>query len=350
MQALRAVAALAVVAGHSTDFLLLANGSIPSAFRYLHGPAGVDIFFVISGFVMVVSSGRLRTRPHPARLFLWRRLIRIVPLYWLLTLAKYLLTWLEPSLSVHGRPRFAELGASLLFLPYRALDGSLHPLIPVGWTLSFELLFYLIFAAALAIRGGYKYVLAPAILLLAAADLFRGPGWPVWTALVDPIVLEFLAGAAIAGLAMERALPKRVLAMLFVLLGIAILGGTVPSPAAISRPMTWGVGAMLLVLGVVALEDRVGARLPRWLLVLGDASYSIYLVQSFVFPVLHGALLGVAPRLVSLRPAVAGAVMLTGGVVATSLAGVLLYRVVERPLDRWLRRSAGVAQPEPVGP
>ena len=350
MQALRAAAALAVVAGHSTDFLLVANGSVPPAFRYLHGPAGVDIFFVISGFVMMISGERLRTRPHPARLFLWRRVIRIVPLYWLLTIAKYVTTRLDPALSVRGRPAAAELIASLLFVPYRAVDGWFHPLIPVGWTLSFEMVFYLIFAAALTVRNGLRWVLAPMMLLLATVGLFRGPGWPVWTELADPIVLEFLAGAAIARLAMERSLPGRVFAMCFLVLGAGILGGTFPTPVPISRLMTWGLGAMLLVLGVVALEPLLGPWLPRWLLILGSASYSIYLVQSFVFPVLHGALARLAPNLAHARPALAGGLMLVCGVAATAVAGVALFRAVEQPMDRMLRRRLGVAKPEPVTP
>ena len=350
LQALRAVAALTVVAGHSTDFLLRANGTLPAMFRYMHGPAGVDIFFVISGFVMAVSARRLRTRPHPARLFLLRRIIRIVPLYWLLTIAKYLTTTLDPRLSVAGKPRLAELLFSLLFLPFRSGDGSVHPLIPVGWTLSFEMLFYLIFAAALTIRGGYKWVLAPTILLLAVLSLYRGQGWPLWTALVDPIVLEFLAGFGIGMLTLERTLPSRMLGGMFVLLGVAILVTILPVGPPLLRVATWGVGASALVLGVVTLEGVFGPLLPASVLLLGDASYSIYLVQSFVFPVLHGVLDRMAPGLVHVRPALAGAAMLLAGVISTAVVGVLTYRLVESPVTGALRRWADAQRPVPVAP
>ncbi len=348
VQALRAVAALTVVAGHSTDYLAVQNGSLPPVFHYLHGPAGVDIFFVISGFVMAVSAERLRSRQHPARLFLWRRMIRIVPLYWLLTVVRYVAAWVRPTLSVHGRPALRELVGSLAFVPYRGLDGQVHPLLPVGWTLSFEMMFYLLFAAALAVRGGYATVLAPTIFLLAAANVLREPSWPVWTALVNPIVLEFLAGVGVGVLVLRERLPRRWTGVAMAVAGLVVLGFMIPSPPAISRPLVWGTGATALVLGMVVLEPVVGPRLPGWLLALGDASYSIYLMQSFVFPPLDGLLARVAPKMVHQRPEMAGLLVIVSGVACSAGAGWLVYRSVEQPLGRLLRGRAGVERPEPV--
>lgn len=349
VQALRAVAALAVVAGHSTDFLLRANGAIPTVFGHIHGPAGVDVFFVISGFVMAISSPRLRSRPHAPRLFLERRIIRIVPLYWLLTVLKYLVTTLSPGLSIHGRPLPRELLLSLLFIPYRTHTGDVHPLIPMGWTLSFEMLFYLSFAAALAVRDGFRRVLVPGMLLIAALSALRQPAWPLWTTLFDPIVLEFLAGYALAMLTVRDRLPARMGGVVSLILGAMILVLTVPPMTPfVARPAIWGVGAVAIVLGTVVIEPVLASRLPPGVLLLGDASYSIYLVQEFVFPVLLAVLVRLAPELSRQRPVLSGAVMLLSGLVCTAVAGVALYLYVERPMTRALREWMGAQRPTPV--
>jgi peptidoglycan/LPS O-acetylase OafA/YrhL len=350
VQALRAIAALAVVAGHSTDYLREQNGWVPASFGWIHGPAGVDLFFVISGFVMMVSSGRLLERAHPARLFLWRRVIRIVPLYWLLTAVKLLLMLLAPGLSVHARPGAWNVVASFLFLPSRAADGEIRPLIPLGWTLSFEMMFYLIFAWSLARRRLMSWPMISVLLAIAATGLFRTDAWPAWTSLADPIVLEFLLGAGL-GIAVIRGRGLgRLPAVLSIVGGVLLLVLASPGSQPWSRLATWGVGAIFAVTGIVALEGAVGRRLPRWLLLLGDASYSIYLVQTFCFPVLHLLLARMAPEMVHARPVAAGVAMLLASLLMTSVAGVLLFRLVERPMTERLRRGFGVARPEPVVP
>ncbi|HEV2577467.1 MAG TPA: acyltransferase [Acidobacteriaceae bacterium] len=355
VQSLRAVAALLVVAGHSTDFLLSQNGWVPGSLSWLHGPAGVDIFFVISGFVMMISSQRLITRAHPSRLFLWRRIIRIVPLYWLLTLARVVIVSIKPSLSLHAHSGPWNIVSSFLFIPSRASYGEIRPVISVGWTLNFEMFFYLVFAVSLAYGRRMMRVLVPAMLVVSIVGVFRMEAWPAWTALADPIVLEFLAGVGLAVLTMRSLkhskMPlSKVAAVAGLVAGFAGLFLLVPGAGPIFRPATWGISALLIVSAVVSLEPVLAKKLPPWLLLLGDASYSIYLVQTFIFPVIHIIIGRVRPAFVQQQPVEAGVLMMILSIIATSIAGVLIYRLIERPITTALRQRVGVQQPVPVAP
>jgi exopolysaccharide production protein ExoZ len=139
IQALRAIAALLVFWGHA---ILTLNPKEAAEFPRLYGPFGVDLFFVISGFVMVYSSERLFGRPGAPIKFFARRLARIVPLYWAATA---ILVWfVVPYASTK-----AVLG-SLFFVPHLPVEA---PLLFVGWTLIFEMFFYVVFAIALSRSG-----------------------------------------------------------------------------------------------------------------------------------------------------------------------------------------------------
>jgi peptidoglycan/LPS O-acetylase OafA/YrhL len=338
-----------VVAGHSTDYLLAQNGNVPSALQWIHGPAGVDIFFVLSGFVMTISAGGvLQTPPSPMG-FMMRRLIRIVPLYWLLTALKVLLIFRAPQLSEHGLPSLWNSVSSFLFIPSLNASGEIRPVIPLGWTLSFEMLFYVIFALGLLAPKRLFTFVTPAVLLVALVGLVHTSAWPAWTALADPIVLEFLAGMCIARWTISRRLPRPPVAAILVATGF--LGFALLSPeSAVNRVFTWGVCAGLIVLGTVSLEKTIAAHVPTLLLLLGDASYSIYLVQSFIFPALHRLLAHASPLLVHTHAVRAGVTLIVLSLLATSFAGILMHRCIERPITLGLRRLGGFRAPTTVTP
>jgi exopolysaccharide production protein ExoZ len=349
VQALRAIAALVVVLGHSTDYLLTQNGYVPQALAWIHGPAGVDIFFIISGFVMMISSGRLLEKEHPARIFLWRRVLRIVPLYWLLTALKLLLISAHPSLSVHARPSLWNVTSSFVFIPSLNASGEIRPLIPLGWTLSFEMLFYVVFALALTARQGLLRVLVPTICVLALVGWTRPGSWPIWTSLADPIVLEFLMGVGIARLVLGGLRLAAGASFGLLVAGGAGLILLEPGTTSLTmRWLVWGVPAAMIVLGTVALEREYGHRLPRWLLLLGSASYSIYLVQTFVFPVLHMAVARMGAGFVHLQPVAAGLAMMAASLVATSASGMGTYLLVERHMTEFFKANFGAERIAPV--
>lgn len=335
IQALRAVAALLVVLYHAFELWGLRVDAAAPGVKWTNGAAGVDIFFAISGFVMVVSSRRLVEKPGAWLVFLWHRVIRIVPLYWLLTTLKILTVVLLPGMVIRTSVDSYSVFASYLFLPVVDIAGHFRPVISVGWTLTYEFLFYLLFAAALALRVGVLCIIVPGLGLIAITALFRAEGWPDWTILFSTIVLEFVFGVVLAQWTLRGFRLPPAVAAAFVICGfVAIL--VMPVGFENLRVLTWGVPAFAIVAGAVSLESLVAPALPRWLLALGDASYSIYLSHGFVL----AALMLVIGRFVAPGPW-AEAMTIILCLVASSIAGWLLFTVVEIPLLYLLKRHAG---------
>lgn len=353
VQVLRGIAALMVVAFHALEQWRearpasgpqtpgpWAGGILPAGAAWPNGAAGVDLFFVISGVVMIVASARLSGREDGWRVFLCRRVERIVPLYWLATAAKLALALLLPSLARHTRPDAFNTVCSFLFVPAANAAGEVRPVLPAGWTLSFEMTFYLVFAAGLALRprdslrGVVLRVVLPTLAVLSLAGLGRGPGWPPVTVLADPLVLEFGAGAVLGlWLLRPHAGPRTVPAAgAALLLGIVAAFALVLLPAGTPwrRALFWGGPATLLVAALLALERGSAVRWPRALLQLGDASYAIYLAHGFVLGGLAALHLPAAWML--LAAALAG----------SAAAGLAVHHAVERPIADWfVRRRVG---------
>jgi exopolysaccharide production protein ExoZ len=317
IQYLRAVAALMVVLYH----LNAHGGPLLKAFT-AEFSSGVDIFFVVSGFIMLITSQR--ATPFS---FIGRRIARIVPLYWLLTLA----TCAAAVLSSH-RHSATEVVKSLLFIPYLDVHGSgiVLPIIPPGWSLDLEMYFYVLFAVTLAapLRRWAVPILGVVFAILMAfhdAVMARGD---IAAFYLQPRIIEFWAGMAIGWLYLnERLTAAPAIAMAAVVVGFAGL---------VAFDLPFQVPAVLLVAGVVSLERA--QRVPRWPILgyLGDASYSTYLT--------HGAALDVIYltwRHFHRPEGVLGEVV---ALVASVAVGLLCYRFVEAPLTRvWRRRR-------PAGP
>src|SRR5665213_2734258 len=152
IQALRAIAALLVVLLHAFETWGERVDPAAPGVNWENGAAGVDIFFIISGFVMVISSRRLMAQAGGWLIFLRHRVVRIVPLYWLLTTLKVLAVAVLGGVVLRTSLDFGFVAGSYLFLPVTDSAGHFRPVLPVGWTLTYEFLFYLLFAAALAMR------------------------------------------------------------------------------------------------------------------------------------------------------------------------------------------------------
>ena len=348
IQALRAVAALAVVGGHSVNLLQRQHAVVSAGLERVPGAVGVDLFFVISGFVITVSADGLLRKARPARVFLWRRVLRVIPLYWLLTAVKVLLVTLLPDLSAHGSPSWWNCVSSFLFVPSLNPSGEIRPVIPVGWTLNFEAFFYVLFAVALLRRRDFVRVLVPLTCAIGLLGFWRTAAWPVWTVLADPMLFEFVAGVGIAVAVKRGRTPARVIAWLLLVaggLGLAVIVPAVVTTA--NRLVVWGLPAAMVVLGCAALEPELKRRLPGWLLLLGSASYAIYLVQTFVLPVLGHAFDWGEHRGMEGLP-MWQVVEVTLGVALTTLAGVGMHLLVERPLTNLLKRRFGMERIAPV--
>lgn len=335
VQALRFVAALLVVLTHATFYA--SERLVPGLPIWASGAAGVDVFFVISGFVMLVSSHALPGGAESARAFAIRRLTRIVPLYWLATTLKLLAVLAVPGALLHSQIDVGHIVRSYLFLPSMNEAGELKPVLGVGWTLNFEMFFYALFGLALLLRRSPIRFVTGVLVGLSALALLRTPDWPAIAFWADTVVLEFVAGMAIAHWTLAgRRLPTPVaLGVLAIgLVGLLWPWGAVPD---MLRVVTWGVPAALIVAAVASLEPVLQGRVPRSALLLGDSSYALYLFHPMVAPIVPVVLakLGLIDVTLSIALSVA----------ASITAGLVVHRFFERPVTRALKPPAGSSAP-----
>ena len=313
IQYLRGIAALAVVASHTT----------PAAFA---GQAGVDIFFVISGFI----TWSITERPTAPGRFLWRRFVRVAPLYWIAT----------TLMALHQGAGIEAAAKSFLFVPYFGEGGNIWPVLVPGWTLNYEMFFYgLIGLTLLWPRRTGGALLAGLMLLLAASHPAVAGDDALLMTYTNPLMLEFLAGIGLAELWSRRVLPGPWVAGAMMALGAAALFlPLMQDPRDTGRFLFWGLPSLMIVGGAVSLEARGHVRRFVPLMLLGDASFSIYLCHPFI--------LKTVMTLLQDQPAVvrSSAVMLVAAAV-----GVVVFRYLERPMTVRLNAMQPGLLRRPVG-
>lgn len=287
IQVLRGIAASLVVYYHYSG---LFEGLSPRYCWFVHsgfgtlGASGVDIFFVISGFIMVYTTTR-KAGASDAVGFLRRRAHRIYPLYWVWTSALFCLWRTGIALKTyHFSPSYVV--KSYLLIP--AYDGTAYrPLLAVGWTLSFEMFFYVAFSCAILLRlkRGKLAFLAGFFAFTCLLAKYLLPQGGMRFLLTDPIILEFLFGAFAAEVLLRfasssRGKVMRILPATLIGLGSAslIIVAKFHMPD-FMRAAYYGIPALSIVFGAALLGSR---ECPRWLVFLGDASYSIYLTHTIV--------------------------------------------------------------------
>jgi hypothetical protein len=315
IQILRGFAALAVIMYHIVNDASISQGININLFDSLGhwGFCGVDVFFVISGFVMVESQ---RNRPTNSFEFLKARMIRIIPLYWLLTLCYWIFALIAPRYFPHIVATPSWLFSSLFFSSSALGFGK--PIIGQGWTLEFEMLFYLIFAASLWLRNSSRSGVVTIVIITLA----------IFSLKLDHIMFEFCFGL-LAGLIHQKTRPSQQFGFLLIFFGAGILllelftgDGTG------NRILHFGLPSLVLILGIASINQSKN----RFLLALGEASYSSYLFQFFAIPILfkmaehfpiiraHGDILVILFTLISVT------------------AGQVLYLIVERKLAAGLKK------------
>lgn len=325
IQALRAVAAFLVIFVHLEDILKIMG--LPK-----FGYGGVDIFFVISGFIMIAVA--VRNKPGPVS-FMLERFARIAPLYWVATVLVFGLALAAPFLFKGTQATLDHLLKSLFFIPYARENGTVFPLVFVGWTLNYEMFFYALFALGLFVPRravGYALVIATLIGLVAAGVLLK-PQAPVLKFYASPIILEFGFGMALALAyprmpALGRPAAFGVMAGVVVALIVLVAGDL--WRAGVSTAITRGAPAVLIVAGALLLERSGWAIRAPWVIALGNASYATYLFHPFVTQVVSKIV--VASR----QPWLAGPGVLAA-LAGALLVGLLLHRLVELPLTRWVK-------------
>jgi exopolysaccharide production protein ExoZ len=335
IQALRAVAALGVLVLHIVGEISDRLGMLETSLDVRMGGAGVDLFFVISGFIIVYASEPLFGTTEGPQLFFLRRLIRIVPLYWTMT-AAYLVFFLAAYIDLAAANiSLGTIIASFVFLPYPRPDETMSPLHMLGWTLNYEMFFYAIFASAV-ILPCQRAVVSIAILfalIVALGHLFGPLPQPLayWS---DPIILEFCFGMMLA-LAYLNGVRLPLAASYGLLVG-AIVAFAATAFRGIDLPwrtVEWGLPAAALLGGFV-LSREAGTRgvFGRLFLFLGNASYSLYL--------LHPIILAGGRRILFNRTGLSSAPWVWALIlfILSLAAAALCYLLFEKPVTRALQR------------
>ncbi|ORE86734.1 acyltransferase [Aurantimonas sp. 22II-16-19i] len=343
IQWLRAFAAVEVMLWHS-DLMTkrFSNYSIQTSDYAFFGGIGVEVFFIVSGFLMSLVS----SHEPKAWNFAIRRVIRIYPLYWMFTSLVVLAAVISPHWVLGGSLARASILESYLIVPQ-----NVFPTLMVGWTLEYEIVFYcLVMLCLVAATAGpvwkHRWILSTILASLglcgaAIPDAISSSA--ILDHLLSPYMFGFGFGWLLHGLRrhlMDGAVPLAIFGTVFAF-AFAISSGH--DRALMARILIAGVGVVTLM----ALQPMIG-RLGRGGAVLafaGEASYSIYLSHWFVLSIL-GKVLGVV-----LPPAVAFDVPARIlGCAAAIAAGVAIFAFVERPLDRWLRDKLLPRKPVPDVP
>lgn len=326
LQVLRALAASAVVFLHTTDRAGL-------GWSLTAGNFGVDIFFTISGFIIPYIAAS-----NPSH-FLAKRLIRIVPLYWCATLVLFGLATLRTRYLHHTAANPGELALSLFFIPFARQDGSITPLLISGWTLNYEMYFYLLFFVAILLSKRWAHFVAAAMVLctfvLAQA---LGPNSVAARFYGNPIILEFVLGMAIfemfhsrdwsvSGTARKPTIATciGIIVSLLTLAALADMLGYSPR-----RLIYFGIPAAAIVFFSLYLELGCGAALrSRLLIIAGDSSYATYLIHPYI---IYAILRVVVPERQNLAAQCGLVVSL---VIICNLVAWSVYAFGEKPFLRW---------------
>lgn len=323
LQLLRFVAASLIVWHHSLKEL-----SGPSAF----GEFGVDIFFVISGFIISHITQGNREQ------FFTRRLIRIVPLYWWLTGAVAAVAYVAPHLLHSVKWDVLHVMMSFLFIPSWTESLEFEPILPMGWTLNYELWFYLLFYIAMRINVSNREMLCSLFIVgvYVLTNLLPLDRTAPLSFYANSIVMEFAVGMAIAVLYRKKKhlfdqVPRGV-ALTGAIAALVVFSATT-SPAShgnVPRCVYWGVPAGLCVMVCLCMEEQFKQR-PRWLisgaLVGGEISYPLYLMHMFVIAALSRVFMVSAGNVV-------GSFLMA--LLLSSVAAYLVSYYVDQPIRRVL--------------
>jgi exopolysaccharide production protein ExoZ len=332
IQALRALAAASVLIHH-----ILTVAVQKAGYQYqfpVTAAAGVDLFFLISGFIIVYTHFEDFGEFKSSTAFMWRRVIRVVPLYWIATTATVILLLIAPRAFSTQRLEWDNVLPSYLLLLSKEPNGSLNTILPTGWSLCFEMYFYALFALLLFLSRRVFLIAAGGVFAVGLAIYATGIDVPAWaTVATNPLLLEFYLGTLIAFLFIKGYYLPPLLAVVGVVASIGtvfLFGDLVPSRS-MMRVFYWGLPAAIVLSAAISLES-VGLRVPRLLTALGDSSYSLYLFH--IFLVVAFAKMWSYAHLAETLPMY---VLGLGSFVASVGGSHILYLYFEKPLTKRLQ-------------
>ncbi|HMI77835.1 MAG TPA: acyltransferase [Ferruginibacter sp.] len=349
IQLLRGVASILVVLMHLTvNFSEILNHSYLFGIFYFGG-SGVDIFFVLSGFIITYSHLQHIGNPSATGTFLKKRFIRIYPIYFIIATV-FLATQLAlPAFyRTHFDTSIGNLLQTYFLLPEHVMING------VSWTLTNELFFYLLFTLALIIPDkkytlylALAYFIFLAALALTGTDIANGNKYTVLV--FHPMNLEFLLGVLIV--LIVKKIPKKITYPILVIGILWFISGAmldnnkmiiVPDKVnpALNRVILSGISSFLIILALVKLEITSRIKINSLFLKLGDASYSIYLI--------HLPLVVAYCKIIAkfnIKSDFTLFALTSIFLIAVCWVGIMIYQRVEKPLisklnKAWLSRSS----------
>jgi exopolysaccharide production protein ExoZ len=350
VQALRGAAALMVVMVHSRSVLMdTAAGKVVADHVLLPMGMGVDLFFIISGFLMMFTSQNFDGTKAYAWQFIAKRAARIWPLFAVVTPVALVVEhgmhgFLDPSIAFPYLEGFA-------FIPHNPSASGIYFQMAVGvaWTLCFECYFYLLFAACM-LFGRWRYAVMAAwfALTLVAIPLIRGSyslnvatqplvEWSRYANLaINPIVWDFVIGMIggwlyISDFKVER--TWKIYAVVTVLSLLLLIGWNRLGMVNFFGPHGWGAPMAILFFGALMLAKVDALKVHAWSVWLGDISYSLYLIHVYVFEILQRVV-----NAIPMNHDASNAVLFVIRPVAAVICAWLTFRYVETPLSTWARK------------
>jgi peptidoglycan/LPS O-acetylase OafA/YrhL len=255
------------------------------------------------------------------------------------TTLKLAAVFVIPSLTIHSIFDPGHTLASYFFLPHLNAENEYKPLVGVGWTLTYEMFFYVLFALAMTLRRNPLTIVLPVLAGLALLSLFKAKDGAAWNFYLDPILLEFGFGLLAAKL-IQRGFkldPGR--GILIVVLAFACFF-TPSEYFASQRAIGWGIPAFVIVLCIAGMEPYLSRIVPRSASFLGESSYALYLFHSFYVPMVGVILikLGLAQDWLAFLVSVFGSMVV----------GALVHLWIETPLNRMVKSARRPVHPTPL--
>ncbi|MFZ4761405.1 MAG: acyltransferase family protein [Alphaproteobacteria bacterium] len=347
IQYLRAIAALSVVIYHCSikiDKIAIFHHQPLPSIRF-DGNIGVDIFFIISGFIMFHCYHQGFSQSGSAINFLIKRLLRIVPLYWFFTLIE--LAFRYGGTSKGAGITITDIMGSLFFIPLQLAHGRVMPLMDIGWTLYYEIFFYLVFSIALLLPqrlglGLIAMVMAFSILLGEYFSQYTGVQF-----ISRPIILQFLIGVFIGVFYQKYKIQIKKLSrfkmlrfpLIITLLIIAsyslvfnLLSLNINRETGLGwRPINWLIAASIVVIALLSSGDEQQLTKTGWghrfWKKMGDCSYSLYLSHPFVLTILHQLWMKFIPNYPALMP-----IFFIMAIASSLIGGIIVHQYIEKPL------------------
>jgi len=329
IQALRAIAANGVLISHLfiVEQKYSHGGAVLSANAHL-GAFGVDLFFVISGFIMATIA-----RNASWRKFLFDRAMRILPPYWFYTTLVLIVSYYVPA---HVNSSFEQPPS--VWRSYLLIPDNVGPLLAVGWTLIHEIYFYFCFALIIFLTGAFRFKMMSLLLMWTAAVICLNAvvhlneiSDPVVSVITHPLTLEFIFGAA-AGILIQRNVTAFAAStfvggviIFFVVLSLSDDALGLVDGRNWKRVIVVGAPCALIVYGLVGIEIKNKQTAPYWLVAVGNASYSTYLS--------HVLVLSVTGRLFAMMPnhnVYFETAFVIVCIITANIVGLLSYGLIER--------------------